>query len=178
MGLECGGSITVQGRSGVIDQIDSDGVLYVWFGALRQTDGARICERVEEHEILPLEEAAEVLDAKKAKRAAIDLRTDALIAEGFRFPPEQGPLFSLTPGAQQQLTSAYVSRNHPLFTYPVRWGSMEGTSIELSSAAELEMFYLLALQTARSHLDSGQALKARVVAASTKAAVEEVGDDR
>lgn len=170
-----GDTIVIDGRTGQVERVEADGTLHVWFGDTRPVDGARLLEIIPP---LPTDQG-ELAAAKAARLAAIDVRTDALIALGFRFPPApEGNLFSLAPSAVQQLIGAYAGREHPLFTYPVKWGALDGTSVTLPDAASLEMFYLVAVGTVRARLDSGQALKEQVVAAQTLAEVEAVVDNR
>lgn len=38
--------VTVNGKSGEVDRVESDGTVHVWFGKIREQDGARITQAV------------------------------------------------------------------------------------------------------------------------------------
>ncbi len=115
-------------------------------------------------------------DAKAEKCAAIDARTDELIAAGFTY---NSKTFSLSQAAQARLTGINQVRDDASVTYPIVWNTKDDTGTEsLADAAAVLAFYLTALGAYRGHVDSGTSLKDQVRAASTVAAVEAITDTR
>ena len=113
---------------------------------------------------------------KVDKIAAIDARTDQLIAAGFTY---SGKVFSLSSSAQDKMIGSHQVKDDPALTYPIVWNNIDDTdSTSLADSAALNGFYLTALGTVRAHLDSGTALKDAVRAAADIAAVDAVVDSR
>ena len=117
------------------------------------------------------------LDSYKDERAsAIDARTDELISQGFEYATK---VFSLSQNAQAQLMGINQVRNDEYVTYPIRWSTLDNKdAISISSADEVRVFYLTALATYRSYLDSGNTLKDSIRAAINKSEVDAVIDER
>lgn len=114
--------------------------------------------------------------AKAEKVAAIDTRTADLIALGFAFGGKQ---FSLSMTAQSKIMGAHQIRDDVNFTYPVEWNTIDDLdAISIADSATLHSFYLTALGTMRSRLDSGTALKQQVRDATDVAGVAAVVDNR
>lgn len=115
-------------------------------------------------------------ETKKKRVLQIDRHTDQLIEQGFSYG---GDTFSLSTFAQLKLVGSDTARNEPGFVYPVVWNNIDNTgTISLADATELHGFYLLAVGTIRSHLDSGTSLKNQVCAATTMAELNAIVDDR
>lgn len=114
--------------------------------------------------------------AKAGKIAAIDTRTADLIAQGFTFGGKQ---FSLSMTAQSKIMGAHQIRDEGAFVYPVEWNTIDDSDkISIPDSATLHGFYLTALGTMRSRLDSGTALKQQVRDATDLAGVAAVVDNR
>lgn len=128
-------------------------------------------------------DAARLPAYKAAKVAAIDTRTDELIAVGFTYESKQ---FSLSLASQSKMTAAHQIKDHPLFVYPVNWNTIDDTDVfaigagtdQVADAAIMSAFYMTAIGTIRVHLDSGTALKGSVRAATALAEVDAVVDLR
>lgn len=119
---------------------------------------------------------ADLPDIKAVKYLEIDKRTGELIAAGFFYAGFQ---FSLSTEAQSRLMGLNQVRDHPMITYPVKWNNLDDTHVyNLANADEVLTFYLTAVGTYRTHVDSGTALKQQVRDAANKAAVDAVVDNR
>ena len=117
--------------------------------------------------------------AKRVRCTVIDAHTDVLIEQGFQFPPGIGAFYNLTVKSQMRIEGLDRFRDDPLCVYPVVWNSLNDL-IELSipDSGTLHSFYLVALSTLRTRIDSGTALKAQVRAAQTMEEVAAVQDNR
>jgi len=116
---------------------------------------------------------------KDEKNNAIDVRTEQLIALGYEYPPATGKMLSLSENAQLNLLGMDMTRNDPLFVYPVTMSTMDDTdTVVLANATDVHNLYLTALAAKRGHLDSGTVLKDSVRTAADKAAVDAVVDAR
>ena len=121
-------------------------------------------------------DAARLPELKVAKSAAIDARTAELIAQGFAY---DGEVFSLSLCAQSNLEGIYPVRNEAGVSWPIQWSTLDNAAVySIPDAAAFEAFYFAALGTKRARLDSGNALKAQVAAAASKAEVDAVEDNR
>lgn len=108
--------------------------------------------------------------------SAIDVRTAKLIEEGFEFQEKR---FSLSLNAQSTYSGLYMIRQEKELAYPVNVNTIDDLdSFQLADAAGIRAFYLTAVSTYRSHLDSGTELKNAVRKASTAAEVSAVVDSR
>jgi hypothetical protein len=114
--------------------------------------------------------------AQLAKCKEIDARTDELIAAGFTYDSKT---FSLSQAAQSRLTGINQVRDDAAVTYPIVWNTLDDSdTLSIVDSAALLTFYLTAMGTYRTHVDSGTALKDDVRAATTIAAVDAVVDSR
>ena len=114
------------------------------------------------------------LDHLKQKRYdEIDLKTEALIAQGFTYDSRT---FSLSQEAQINWTNLYQARS--LFTYPVSATTKDQDAYSIPDIATVEAFYQTGLGTVQAHLDSGRDLKVQVKAATTKAEIDAIVDNR
>ena len=115
-------------------------------------------------------------EAKLVKIAAIDSRTDQLIANGFTY---SGVQFSLSANAQMKMVGTHEVKDDPALVYPLRWNSLDDSDyVDLPDAAALHAFYLTGLGTMRVLVDGGTVLKDAVRAATTIAEVDAVVDNR
>lgn len=122
-------------------------------------------------------DSIEELTKQKDQRIRdIDERTVALINQGFSFA---GKVFSLSMAAQANLTGTHGLKDDPAFEYPVEWNTLDnGEPHELADADAFHAFYLVAVGTKRSHLDSGTAKRNLIRDALTQIALDAVVDDR
>ena len=99
-----------------------------------------------------------------------------LTTAGFTYSSNQ---FSLSVEAQSKMTGAHGVRSDPALSYPIEWNTIDDlATISIATPAALDAFYLTGVGAARTHLDSGTALKDDVRAAATITAVEAVTDTR
>jgi hypothetical protein len=118
-------------------------------------------------------------DGQKAVRfAEIDAKTGALIDAGFEYPASSGDFYSLSVHAQITLIGA--NQNRALLSYPVRFNRRNDGSgfIDIANQGDLNTFFLTALGTVRACLDAGTAVKDQVRAATNKAELDAVEDNR
>lgn len=114
--------------------------------------------------------------AKKAKYAAIDAKTDEIIARGFTF---QNIVFSTSLDAQSRMLGMDQLRNDAAMTYPIIFNSLDDSiSISIPDADTVHAFVLTGVGYYRAAIDSGSALKADVRAATTVAEVQAITDTR
>lgn len=122
---------------------------------------------------------ADVKHQKPARIKEIDQRTDQLIGQGFEFPPGSGVRFSLSMESQSKLLGMDSLRDDPLFAYPVVYNSIDDMDeFSIPDSATIHSFFLMAVGTYRTHLDSGTALKTQIRAATTQEELDAVVDDR
>ena len=115
--------------------------------------------------------------AKIRKYAAIDARSQELIADGFESPASSGDIFSLSAEAQRKMNE-YMTETAGL-SYPVDVTTLDdGKNVALADAAAVGAWHLIAVETVRGHVDSGMTLKDSVRAAANIAAVDAVVDSR
>ena len=113
---------------------------------------------------------------KAAKYTLIDKRTDELISGGFQYASK---IFSLSPNAQAKMMGINQIRNEQEVVYPIRWNTKDDNDYyEIQNANDMKGFYLTGVGTYRYHVDSGTALKDQVRAATSKAEVDAVVDNR
>lgn len=114
-----------------------------------------------------------VLDELKAQRnGEIDQKTAALIAQGFLFDSK---VFSLSIYAQSNWTN--LKNLEELLTWPVDVTTITDEEYSLSQA-NMPAFVGTAAATIQAHYDSGRALKLQINAASTKAEIDAIIDNR
>jgi len=114
---------------------------------------------------------------KQLKEEDIDRRTGELISEGYEFPPASGKIFSLSQSAQINILALDNTRTE--LTYPVNYNTKDNLdTYAIPDATTLHNMYLTALSVKKAHLDSGTALKDLVRAATDKAGVDAVVDNR
>jgi len=114
---------------------------------------------------------------KQERYVEIDARTKELIAVGFEFPPSSGQFFSMSKEAQIRIHGCDYARD--LLTYPLKWQTLDDSGqLSITDAAAMHNFFLTALGTLRSVIDSGTDLKEQIADATTKAQVDAVVDPR
>lgn len=121
--------------------------------------------------------AVEDLSLEKERRfELIDARTRLLIDAGFVF---EGKTFSLSQQAQTTYTGLYAVRAEPVLVYPVQVNTRDDEAThELADADAVRAFYLTAVGTYRGRLDAGTVLKDQIRAATTRAELDAVVDER
>lgn len=130
-----------------------------------------------EKDIQKLDGSPETLtldEYKSMKINEIDDRTGELIAQGFVYATKT---FSLSKNAQTNLLG--LKLNKDVLTYPKRWNNIDDTDFyDITDATDAENFHLSAMNTWTGHVDSGTTLKDSVRAATDKAGVDAVVDNR
>jgi hypothetical protein len=117
-------------------------------------------------------------EAKAAKIAAIDVRTEELIRRGFTFA---GKRFSMSSAAQQNWGNLASGLALGMLPFPMPVSTVDESSHILTSADDLKAFlgaYMLYQADPAQPLGSGRALKERITAAATVAEVEAIVDAR
>jgi hypothetical protein len=126
---------------------------------------------------MPEDQTGTLTDLKKWKIAAIDARTEALLLLGYEYPPASNKKFGLDLAARTLLLGLVLAKD--VLTYPVRYNTLDGLDYyDLVDATDVVNFYGTAVATVRAQADAGTALKDAVRAATTKAAVIAVVDNR
>ena len=121
---------------------------------------------------------AALAHATAAAVAAIDARTQELIAGGFEYA---GARFSMSEAAQRNWIALASGLANAMLPFPLTVSILGETSHVLQSANELKALlaaYLAYQADPSQPLAAGRALKERVTAAATVAEVEAVVDDR
>lgn len=117
--------------------------------------------------------------AKERAFARIDDRTDALIAQGYEYPPSSGNRFELSLEAQARLLALLSLRENPAMSYPIVFNTLDDLgTVQIADAAAVEGMVLIAVGTYRALIDSGTALKGLVRACTSVAEIEAVVDPR
>ncbi len=121
----------------------------------------------------------EIAPLQTSRMDEIDLKTRELIAGGFTYPPNSGQVFSLSLRSQAKIIATHNARVDPLLRFPQRWNTNDNKGVvTIPSKEGLHAFYMTAMGTVRIHLDSGTALKDQIRAATTRAEVDAVIDNR
>ena len=78
-----------------------------------------------------------------------------------------------------KMAGAHQLKDDQALVFPINWNTKgDEDTYTIADSADLHAFYLTAVGTLRSHLDSGTVLKDAVRAATTIAAVDAVEDNR
>jgi len=118
-----------------------------------------------------------LVELKKTRYQEIDSRTNELIEEGFEFPPSSGLFFNLDPKSQIRIHGCDYARD--LLPYPLKWQSLDDNNqISIVDADMMHNFFLVGLNTLKSRIDSGTALKEQIAQATTVEEVNAVIDNR
>lgn len=118
-----------------------------------------------------LEDPRDIDDIKYFLRDKVDLKTQSLIYNGFSF---QGIVFSLSDKAQINWSNF---PNLPQSIFPLNILGINDEPFILQYA-DVMMFYLTAVATKNSHLQSGNVLKQQINAMTTKQQLEQFIDNR
>lgn len=111
---------------------------------------------------------------KKLKFDEIDERTSELIDLGFVYNTKT---FSLSNNAQLNLLGIDIKRNDGIL--PITFNTIDDLSEEtLTTAEQVDAFFMTALGSKKAHLDSGTALKLQVRNAADKDAIDAIVDAR
>lgn len=132
-------------------------------------DGTLLAHYVEIEVLKPL---------KLARGAEIDARTEELIAAGFE--SSNGKRFRIDDSALTRYQAMFLIRNDPTVSYPIVISVYEDDGIVqgLPNANAVSLFVFEMLLGHLTIVDSGQDLKALITAATTKAAIDAIVDDR
>ena len=120
---------------------------------------------------------ARLPELKEAKLAAIDAKTNQLIAQGFIF---DGHTFSLSLNAQSNFMGIKVATEGGLLTednYPYELTTLDDEAYQLSWALK-DAFFGSVLNAVATHLAYGRALKVAVKSATTQAELDLIVDNR
>jgi hypothetical protein len=113
------------------------------------------------------------LSEHKAQRyAQIDGRTSALIAQGFSFDGKQ---FSLSIIAQNNWNT--IHSNKSVLSFPFNVTTLDNDTYALA-LSDVDAFWGTAVNTVKTHWDSGRVLKKQIFDATTKQTVDSVIDNR
>lgn len=109
-----------------------------------------------------------------AKMNAVDAKTRALILQGYQ---HNSRIFSASETAQKNMSE--VRANKDVLTYPFNMATKDNSEIyAIADAAEVEAMYQSGLGTITYHYQTGNALKAACLAATTQAELDAVVDTR
>lgn len=115
----------------------------------------------------------DLVTERSRRWAEIDTRTADLIAAGFVF---DGHTFSLSASAQMNWTNLMISA--ALLPYPVAVSTADDGQYTLPTTGAVQAFYATGIGAVKAILDAGRVLKLAVGAATTKAAIDAVVDNR
>lgn len=136
--------------------------------------GDTFADEVANDSIVSAHEKYTLDEYKQKKYYQIDTKTEELIQQGFVYATKT---FSLSELAQINLLG--LKMNKDVITYPLTWATIDDSdSYDIADATDAENFHLASLNTKMGHLNSGNALKAQVIAATDKAGVDAVTDNR
>lgn len=126
--------------------------------------------------VLAHEGPASLASHKCKKYTSIDARTTELIEQGFQYVNKT---FSLSQTAQAKMMGVHQVRDDPMLTYPVKWNTIDDNDYyDIVDSDELHLFYMSGVGTYKAFVDSGTAIKDLVRAATSKAEVDTIVDDR
>ncbi|MDP6423259.1 MAG: hypothetical protein QGG14_00835 [Planctomycetota bacterium] len=134
------------------------------------------CTKVVDGRFVPMTDAERLPGWKQLRLQGVDARTDEILALGFGF---EGARFSLSVRAQSRMEGVWQLKDAPEFTWPLQWSSIDDLYVaNFDSAAEFELFFLTAVGTLRAVIQSAYPVRAAIVAASDRAALDAIEDDR
>lgn len=112
---------------------------------------------------------------KAAKRDAIDLRTQEIIAEGITYDGRQFPLDLPDQSTWHALFNAVAAGQA---SYPIKVMDQDDDPYYLADATAFQTMYFSGFGAVNAILEGGRTLKASVNACTTKAEVDAIVDDR
>jgi hypothetical protein len=113
-------------------------------------------------------------DYKKLRFKEIDIKTGELISQGFVY---NSKIFSLSNNAQLNLLGVDIKRNDGIL--PLTFNTIDDMDdITFTDPAELDNFFMTALGSKKTHLDSGSALKLSIRNAASHLEVDAIIDNR
>jgi len=122
-------------------------------------------------------DAGRLEELKEKRFEEIDRNTTKLIKKGFEYPASSGNIYSLSELGQINLIGLELDK--AAITFPKNWTTKDNQSRqEIADTTEATTFHLTALGTKIAHLDSGSDLKESIRAATTKAEVDAIVDNR
>ena len=121
-------------------------------------------------------DAADLQAAKRAKIAAIDARTSEIVQSGVEVAP--GKIVGTTLPATQNLQNLVLGVNLGTLDLPQDISTVDGGSYTITGSGDLVRVAGLLTAHQRAALDTGRALRAQVLAATSIDAVAAVEDIR
>lgn len=113
-------------------------------------------------------------DYKTLRYNEIDAKSIELISGGFVYA---GKTFSLSQNAQINLLALEVDKNN--MSYPIKWNTKDDADkYDIVDATDATNFHLTSLNAVKTILDGGTDLKDQIRAATDKAQVDAVIDNR
>lgn len=116
----------------------------------------------------------ELREAKTAKLAEIDAKTEQLISHGFTFDGHQ---FSLSIEAQSNWHVLWNGRES-IVAYPKEVSTKDSEAYLIVDSATMNVFGLTALNAVSNHIQAGRDIKVQVKAATTTTEVNAITDNR
>ena len=129
---------------------------------------------------LNLDDTFDLVDYKRQKYSSIEAKTQSLLDAGFEYPASSGYWYSLSKESQTTWLGLVVSKDvlTAQGAYPVAIGAKDNRVGSLANADAVVAFYGTGLARISAILQAGAALAAQVQAATTKAGVDAVVDNR
>lgn len=128
-----------------------------------------------EQEWVPIR-AARLLAAQQAKLAAIDAKSAAIVTRGVEVSP--GVSISTSLAASQNLQDIWIGHQSGMDVFPLKLSTLDGGTFNVATASAFTQVMLAFAQHKRPAYESGQVLRAQVLAATTVAEVDAVQDNR
>lgn len=123
--------------------------------------------------------AAKLAAAKTAKMAAIDAKTAALITKGMGIEVATGKTISTSLPATQNLQNLWITSSLPgVSAFPQSISTMDGGTYVVTDSADMNRIAGILRTHQLGYLESGQALRASVLACTTIAQVDAITDGR
>lgn len=118
--------------------------------------------------------------AKQARFHTIDLRTDAIIAAGYEYPPGSGVRYSTSIESQTRILGLMIAAGSMTpDQWPVPWNSLDDTHCAiLSNVSDVQLMYACGMACIKQAVLSGTTLKDQVRAATTIDQINAIVDPR
>jgi hypothetical protein len=121
--------------------------------------------------------AVQLTQAQTVALAAIDAKTQSLLAAGFSYTNSGGTgTFDVTPPSQTIWLGLMLSA--AMQTYPLAIGTTANTLFNLLSAADVQAWYAAGVTRVQTIMSGGVSLKAQIQAATSVADVQAIQDNR
>ncbi|MCZ6868103.1 MAG: hypothetical protein O7G84_01205 [Gammaproteobacteria bacterium] len=114
---------------------------------------------------------------KRTRSKSITQTTEALVSQGFEYPPGSGQIFSMSEKARIDLMELYQARNE--VAYPLSYPfADESGYLDIKDAADMSALLAAMTATKRGFDSSDSTLKRALIAAADKTEVDLVVDER